>query len=777
MSVVDLGYLRRHFWLVIAVSMVVVGSLATVWGAAVVARNGAQASRQLFVTTSAQIASSLKLAIQNEQNLVVNAGAFFIENPDATQAQFHKWLVATQTISRYPELAGIAEVVVVTAAQLPAFEAAATKSPAGPLGPGGHFVVIPAGNRPYYCFARVAQSATGPSTIPAGLDYCETVLGPEFLKARDTGQGAYLPYGAGKTEELAIGTPIYSTGYVPTSQSARRADFVGWTGTQVYPSELLATALAHHPKTAVAFTYQQGSSVVTFRAGSLRAHSQSVTTQLQRGWRVETYTVLNGANIFDSSSALTLLLTGVLLSLLLGALTYVLATGRRRAITMVHERTDQLQHQALHDSLTGLPNRALILDRIDRMLSRARRDDVSIAVLFLDLDNFKDINDTLGHAAGDQLLIKVAARLSNVLRNTDSVGRLGGDEFVILAEGASLAPGAEAVAGRILEVLSTPFEIDASDVPLTVSASIGIAEGVREKAGDLLRDADIALYQAKSAGKNSAVVFLPSMQKTVEEHRTLTTDLSRSVELHQFFLLYEPIINLATGEFMGVEALLRWQHPTRGVVLPEEFMPALEASGLVVAVGLWALREACRQGARWQDAGHRFSMSVSITPRQLTRDRIIDEVRAALTETSFDPNHLILEIGETSLMHDVDRTIVRLEALKALGVNLAVGDFGTWYSSLAFLQRFPIDILKIDRRFVSAIADTKESSALVHTLVQLGIALGLETIAEGIENHQQRRLLVDESVDTGQGFLFAQPLTASEVDTFLREWKADGLQP
>ncbi|MFZ1063643.1 MAG: EAL domain-containing protein [Acidimicrobiales bacterium] len=757
----------------IALSMFVVGSLATLWGASVVARNGAQASQRLFVMNSEQISASLKLAIQNEQNLVVNAGAFFIENPHATEADLHNWLVATQTISRYPELAGIAEVVVVTQAQLSSFEAEATLNPAGPLGPHGAFVIVPAGRRPFYCFARVAVSSTGPSTIPAGLDYCDTVLGPEFLKVRDTGQGAYLPYGTGRTEELAIGTPIYSTGYVPATKAARDADFIGWTGTQVYPHVLLAAALAHHPKTAVAFTYQRGSSKVTFRSGSIRAGSHSVTTYLQKGWRVETYEVLNGANIFDSSNALTLLLTGVLLSLLLGTLTYVLATGRRRAITMVHERTDQLQHQALHDSLTGLPNRALIMDRIDRMLSRARRDDVSIAVLYLDLDNFKDINDTLGHAAGDQLLIKVAARLSNVLRTTDSVGRLGGDEFVILAEGSSLAPGAEAVASRILEVLSAPFEIDASDVPLNVSASIGIAEGSRAQPGDLLRDADIALYQAKSAGKNSAVVFLPSMQKSVEDHRTLTTDLSRSVELHQFFLLYEPIIDLATGELMGVEALLRWQQPTRGVVMPEEFMPLLESSGLVVAVGLWMLREACGHGARWQDAGHRFSVSVSLTPRQLSRDRIIDEVRTALAETRFDPANLILEIGETSLMHDVERTIVRLESLKALGVNLAVGDFGTWYSSLAFLQRFPIDILKIDRRFVSGIADTKEASALVHTLVQLGIALGLETVAEGIESHEQRRLLVDERVDTGQGFLFAQPLTASEVDTFLSEWTGE----
>jgi diguanylate cyclase (GGDEF)-like protein len=749
--------------------MAVVGSLFTVWGASMVARNNAQTSRQLFDTSSQQIASSLKLNFENQQNLVVNAGAFFIGNPGATQAGFQRWLVATQTFSRYPELAGIAEIVIVTAAQLPAYAAATQARQTGSSNPQGGFQVVPAGKRPFYCFARVAQSVTGPSALPAGFDYCDTVLGPYFEKARVSGLGAYYPYGAGKSKELVIGTPIYSTGYVPATESARLADFIGWSGTQVYPGVILATALAHHPKTAVAFTYERGSAAVTFKSGKVPSGAQSSTIQIQGGWRVKTYAALTSGSVFDSTNALTLLLTGILLSLLLGALTYVLGTGRRRALVMVHERTDQLQHQALHDSLTGLPNRALILDRIDQMLSRSRRDGVAIAVLFLDLDNFKDINDTLGHEAGDQLLVKVANQLSHVLRQADTVGRLGGDEFVILAEGASLAPGAEAVAGRILEVLTVPFEIEASDVPLNVAASIGIAEGLRAKPGDLLRDADIALYQAKSAGRHCAVVFQPSMQEAVDEHRTLAVDLSLSVEHHEFFLLYEPIINLATGAFTGVEAVLRWRHPTRGVIMPEEFLPSLEASGLVVAVGLWELREACRQGAAWQAAGHRFSMSVHVTPRQLARDRVIDEVRAALAESGLDPGSLILEIGETSLMHDVEATITRLNALKSLGVDLAVDDFGTWYSSLAHLQRFPIDILKIDRRFVSGITESDEASALVHTLVQLGIALGLETIADGVENHEQRRMLLDESVDTGQGFLFAQPLTASEVDTFLRE--------
>jgi diguanylate cyclase (GGDEF)-like protein len=612
---------------------------------------------------------------------------------------------------------------------------------------------------------------------PAGFDYCDTILGPQFLKARDSGVGAYLPYGTGKYEELVVGTPVYSTGAVPTTMKARRASFIGWIGTQVIPSVLLATALANHPRTAVAFVYSDQSSTVTFRAGAAPSGGQSTTVQLNNGWRVQTYGAPTAGGVLDNGNALTLLLSGLLLSLLLSLLIYVLGTGRSRALAMVHERTDQLQYQALHDSLTGLPNRALILDRINQMLARARRDHIDVAVLFLDLDNFKDINDTLGHDAGDQLLVGVGVRLSNVLREADTVGRLGGDEFVILAEGASLTPGAEAVAERILDVMKTPFEISASEVPLTVTASIGIAEGMRTKPEELLRDADIAMYRAKSVGKQCAVVFLPSMQKIVDEHRNLAVDLSAGFDSGQFFLLYQPTINLASGAFTGVEALLRWRHPVRGVVMPDDFIPALESSGLIVAVGLWVLQEACRQGAVWHSQGHRFAVSVNISAKQLEQDRIVDDVRAALSASGFDSAKLVLEITETSLMYDVEATIPRLEALKELGVHIAVDDFGTGYSSLAYLRRFPVDILKIDRSFISGIVDTKEAAALVHTLVQLGKALGLETIAEGVESDEQRGQLITENVDTGQGFFFARPLDVEAVDRLLVDWEDESGAP
>jgi diguanylate cyclase (GGDEF)-like protein len=767
----DLMYLRRHLWLVAAACTVVVGSIGSFFAGNVVARNDAQTAHQSFVTSSEEIASTLKLAIQHEQDLVVNAGAFFVRTPDPTETEYQQWLAASRTFAQYPELTGIAQVVVVPASRLRAFEVRALKDPAGTLGANGTFQITPAGARPYYCLANVAQSRSGQSVAPAGFDYCDTILGPEFLKARDSGEGAYLPYGSGSNEILVVGTPIYTTGVVPTTVQARRADFIGWIGTEVIPSELLVTALANHPRTAVAFVYSDHSSEVTFKAGAAPPKGQSTTIQLDNGWRVQTYGALSAGGVLDNGNALTVLLSGLLLSVMLAILIYVLGTGRSRALAMVHERTDQLQHQALHDSLTGLPNRALILDRINQMLARARRDHIEVAVLFLDLDNFKDINDTLGHDAGDQLLVGVGVRLSNVLREADTVGRLGGDEFVILAEGASLAPGAEAVAERIIDVMKAPFVIPASDVPLTVTASIGIAEGMRTKPEELLRDADIAMYRAKSVGKQCAVVFLPSMQKVVDEHRNLGVDLSAGFEHNQFFLLYQPTVDLATGAFTGVEALLRWRHPVRGVVMPDDFIPALEASGLIVPVGLWVLQEACRQGAIWHSQGYRFAVSVNVSVKQLEQDRIVDDVRAALLVSGFDSAQLVLEITETSLMHDVAATIPRLKALKELGLHLAIDDFGTGYSSLAYLRQFPIDILKIDRSFVSGIVDTREAAALVHALVQLGKVLGLETIAEGVETHEQRRQLITEKVDTGQGFLFSRPIDVDAVDQLLKDWQ------
>ena len=752
-----------------ATLLVLLGAIGSALGAWVVARSDGQRSHQAFVTSAAGIASTLNLAIQHEQDLAVSAGAFVVGNPDATQAEFAQWTDSVRAFVRYPELQGIAELEMVPASQLSAFAARAEADPSGPLGPGGTFQVTPAGTRPYYCLITVSQERAALLSVPAGADYCDTDLGPGLIKARDSGQGAYLPFGGGNSAELIVGTPIYRGGDVPKTVQARRDTFIGWTGSQVLPSVVLSTAIQGHPGTAVAFLYAIGSSKVTFKAGSAPAGAQSTTIDLHNGWSVQVFGAMTGGGVLTNRNALVLLLADIAFSLLLGALVYVLGTSRSRALQMVHERTDQLRYQALHDSLTGLPNRALILDRTGQMLARARREHTPAAAMFLDLDNFKDINDTLGHNVGDQLLAAAGARLASALREGDTVGRLGGDEFVVLVEGTSLAAGAEVVAERILDVLRIPFKIPGSDVPLEVTSSIGIAEGGRSAPEELLRDADIALYRAKAAGKQRAVVFSPAMQHDVDDHRHLEVDLHGALEAGQFFLLYQPTVDLSTGAVTGVETLLRWRHPERGVVRPDDFIPALESSGLIAQVGRWVLQDACKQGATWHCQGHRFTVAVNVSAVQLERDRIIDDVHGALTASGFDPGMLTLELTETALMDDVRATLVRLELLKAVGVRIAVDDFGTGYSSLAYLRQFPIDVLKIDHSFVSGIAISSESAAIVHTLVQLGKLLGLETIAEGIENNDQVIRLRAEGVDTGQGFLFAGPLDVEAVDRLLKD--------
>jgi diguanylate cyclase (GGDEF)-like protein len=429
---------------------------------------------------------------------------------------------------------------------------------------------------------------------------------------------------------------------------------------------------------------------------------------------------------------------------------------------------DQIRFQALHDPLTGLPNRGLILDRTEQMLARARRNHEVSAALFIDLDGFKVVNDTLGHAAGDQLLRAVTARLAVTMREGDSVGRLGGDEFIVLVDGATMDAGPELVAERLLAVLRAPFELEGwPNGPLTLTASIGIAAGLRPSATELLRDADIALYEAKTAGKDRFVVFQPEMHKVVQDRLLLQMDLRDALSAGQYFLAYQPIFNLRSGETTGVEALLRWRHPDRGVVQPDEFIPVLEDSGMIVDVGRWVLQEACRQGAHWHSRGFRLDVSVNVSTRQLETDQLIEDISSALETSGFDARSLIIEITETAIMHNVAAVVPRLAALKGTGVRIAIDDFGTGYSSLAYLQQFPVDTLKIDRSFISTMADSPESGALIRTLVQLGKTLGLETLAEGIEETAQYSQLERDRCDSGQGYLYARPLDPDAVEAFL----------
>ncbi len=444
---------------------------------------------------------------------------------------------------------------------------------------------------------------------------------------------------------------------------------------------------------------------------------------------------------------------------------------RQRTDEELARREEELGFLATHDALTGLPNRTLILDRVEQMLARSARSQTPVAALFVDLDNFKSINDTLGHAVGDELLKAVTARLDGVIRDADALGRLGGDEFVVISEELSMSVGPELIAERLLDALKHPFNLGADkETRVTVTASIGIAAGERISAEDLLRDADIAMYRAKWDGKNRYVVFETGMQDTMQNRMELEMDLREALENEEFFLAYQPTIDLRDMSPTGVEALIRWKHPVRGVVQPDDFIPLLEETGLICEVGKWVLREACVQGAAWRAAGHVIGMAVNVSGRQLDTDNLIEDIEGALTDSGMEPTALTIEITETTLMRNAEETSRRLTEIKELGVRIAIDDFGTGYSSLAHLQRFPVDALKIDRSFIAGLQHNLEGETLVRTLVQLGKALSIETFAEGIEQQRELSLLRDEDCDTGQGFLFARPLDAPATEAFLQGW-------
>jgi diguanylate cyclase (GGDEF)-like protein len=447
---------------------------------------------------------------------------------------------------------------------------------------------------------------------------------------------------------------------------------------------------------------------------------------------------------------------------------------RRKAHEELTRRQDELAFLATHDPLTGLPNRTLILDRTEQMLVRSRRSRSPVAALFVDLDNFKTINDTLGHAAGDRLLKAVAARLGAAIRETDALGRLGGDEFVVIAEGMSLAAGPELVAERLIAALEQPFKLDGAEgTRLSVSASVGIAMGDRETAEELLRDADIAMYRAKWEGRNRYVIFETAMQDAVQSRMELEMDLREAMKEEQFFLVYQPTFDLQSMSPTGVEALLRWRSPKRGVVQPDDFVQLLEETGMIVEVGRWVLDEACRQCAAWRAAGHAIGMSVNVSARQLETDEFIEHVAEAMRESGLEPGALTLEITETTIMRDTVQTVYRLAAMKELGVRIAIDDFGTGYSSLSHLQQFPVDALKIDRSFIARLTQSPEGETLIRTLVQLGKAMSIETLAEGIERHGELSMLQDEQCDSGQGFLFARPLDAETAEAFFDTWSGE----
>ncbi len=433
----------------------------------------------------------------------------------------------------------------------------------------------------------------------------------------------------------------------------------------------------------------------------------------------------------------------------------------------------KLTHQAFHDSLTGLANRVLFRDRVEHGLRRAKRQKVAIAVLFLDLDNFKNINDTLGHAVGDQLLEAIAENLKSSVREIDSVARLGGDEFAILLEDANQPEDSIVVAKRILEKIQKVFNLQQKEVLVGISIGIAVSSAGLENVDELLRNADVAMYIAKERGKGQYAVFETELHNLFLTQIELEADLRKAVANHDFHLLYQPIVNLETSRILGVEALIRWQHPTRGLIPPLEFIPLAETTGLIIPIGQWVLEQACRQLSRLSEKNAELSVTINISGKQLQHPDFVEETIAVINQAGVNPYHIVLEITESQMISNMTGTQKKLRQLKDAGVRLALDDFGTGYSSLNCLHQFPIDILKIDKSFVDGISEGSETAAVAKTIIALSDALNLKTIAEGIEKPEQVKTLREFGCLRGQGYLFARPMSEEQLEKALAETRSE----
>ncbi|HEV7529361.1 MAG TPA: EAL domain-containing protein [Solirubrobacteraceae bacterium] len=769
---------RKAVWVAVAVLCVVLGSVGSVLAAHAVARSDAKNAGQAFPRTSTGIArtssgivSTLKQAIQREEDLVIGASTFFAGHPKASAAEFATWVKWSQALRRYPELEKLGLVALVRAPELTAFEAqlaghaAKPARPRAPLSTAGSLRAVPAGTRAYYCFAAVELARSPGQRARAGLDYC--ALTPGLLSSRDSARSVYTSASARRGRGLSVEVPVYVGNAPSSSLVSRRGAFAGWLREVLAPEVMLRQALLGHPRYAARLRYKAGSSNVAFSSGTALPSAPSRTFDLHNGWTVRTFgPPAATSSMLADTSALALLIAGGVLSVLAGLLIFVLGSGRTRERAPARRKLAQSE---LYDGLTGLPNRALTLDRAERMVARTGRQSGMLAgALFIDIDWFKQINEKLGQPAGDELLRIFAQRLVGVVRAEDTVGRFAGDKFAVLVESAARGVRLDSLAGRMIDALHKPIELEDFGPRFFSTASIGVAFGRYASAEDLLHDAQVALIAAKTAGKDRYTLFNANMRTIIESRAVLEEELNTALQEKQFFLLYEPIYDLTTRKVVGLEALVRWVHPKQGVLPPGDFIPLAEESGQIVPIGRWVLEEACTRAAGWNVGGHRVGISVKIPANQLNRDGFVTDVRRALQQSGIDPSLLTLEIAEPTVMRDLAATAERLAEVRQLGVRIAIDDFGgSGYARHSDLQQMPLDVLKVDRSSLAASEDVDYRSWLLEAILVFGRDLSLTVIATGIETAEQMATLQAMGCTLAQGSFTGKPTPADAVEALL----------
>ncbi len=763
---------RKAVWAAVAVLCVVAGTIGSLSAAHSVARHDAAEARQTFRQSSAGIASALKLSIQREEELGVSASTFFARNPKGTPAEFESWVQWARTLQRFPELDNLSLVALFRTPQLAEFEKQVTghaiklpaKTPVTPAAEG--LRIVPPSGHNFYCLTVAELMRSPAGAAPAGHDYC--ARGSALLLARDAGLSHYTPVSVKGTKSLEVVVPVYRGNATPQTAFGRVTASVGWLREVLVPSVTLAQVLRGHPNSALRLRYHAGTSNVVFTSGTPQADPQSTTASLHNGWTVKSFGAAVDTNVLSDGTALALLIGGIALSVLLGLLVFVLGAPRTPARALAPEARELLlPHEDLYDALTGLPNRLLTMDRAERMVARAGRQSGMLAgALFIDIDWFKDVNDKLGKDAGDQLLSIVSERLEGVLRTGDTVGRLGGDEFVLLVESAARGVRLDSLARRVIEALHKPVELDGFGPSFYATASIGVAFGRYETPEDLLRDAQLALYSAKAAGKDRYTLFNANMRSVIESRAVLEAELNTALLEQQFFLLYEPIYDLNTRKVVGLEALIRWRHPEQGVLEPVDFIPLAEDTELIVPIGRWVLEQACNRAAAWNVAGHRVGISIGVSANQLNRDGFATDVRRALQQSGIEPSLLTLEIAETTVMDDLQAAAARIAEIKELGVRVAINDFGgSGYARHSDLQRMPLDFLKVDRNSLAASDDEDYRSWLIKAILIVGRDLSLTVIATGIDTYEQMTTVQAMGCTMAQGLFMGEPTPADRVES------------
>ncbi len=767
------GTRGRGAWAAVAALCVVLGAIASVLGARAVANNDTSSTRAAFAQSSKAIGTTVKLAIQRQEELTVAAATYFAANPKATPAEFGRWVAWARTQRRYPELDALG--------LLPAPPAPSKASATAGEIAGASDATSVASDKASSTAGQTSATPTPASTTPAKASTPTIHVSPAQLLSRDTGLSAYRRISAGGRPALAIQTPVYRGNVTPHTVYGRTAASVGWLRTVLVPGAMLGQVLAGHPGYALALSYRNGTSNLVYSSGAPRSGAQSASSDLHDGWTVTSFGPAADTSVFDNGDALAVLIGGILLSVLLGLLVDVLGAARMRAPASPDTNAGAAAETAepdmpaggnapqpdryLYEPVTGLPNRELTLDRAERMVARAGRDSGMLAgALFVDIDQLREVNEKLGKAAGDQLLKIVGERLEDVVRAGDTVGRLDGDEFVVLVESAARGVRLDSLAQRMIEALHKPIELDNFGPSFVLTASIGVAFGRYATPDDLLRDAHVALASAKAAGKDRYTLFNANMRTVIEGRAVLEAELNTALSERQFFLLYEPIYDLRTRRVAGLEAQIRWRHPTQGVLAPDAFIPLAEETGLIVPIGRFMLESACTRAAAWDVAGHRVGVSVKVSAHQLNRDGFATDVQRALQQSGIEPSLLTLQINETAVMRDLPAAAARLEELKALGVSVAIDDFGgSGYAHHADLRQLGLDTLRVDRGSLAASEEESYRTWLLEAIMLVGRELRLTVVATGIETHEQMATLQTLGCTMAQGALLGKAVPADGV--------------